>query len=290
LLPDLTRLLLTYPQDPSIFASLSTKLLRPVPFTQTLTLASEGDLILALQSPAPSVNILAIAIIEKASKKSSDTAILSMMKGLVEQLLRTWLSTPHVEVGEKATQALSDLLAVDCDKIGQGLLWKRIFQDRETYGLLFSLCSLETTGTDEGELDERQKSLAQGRLLRVLPRLAVLDFHAISHTAFPDVEERYSLHDGEHGLLFFAGLHMVDKEDMLMHITLIDFYAELLNELSVTEPTFPTMQLLASLLEKAVRSDTTMAKSLEAMATAETSSPELVELLRNLSRYTLVLR
>jgi len=213
-----------------------------------------------------------------------------MMKGLVEQLLRTWLSTPHVEVGEKATQALGDLLAVDCDKTGQGLLWKRIFQDRETYGLLFSLCSLETTGTDDGELDERQKSLAQGRLLRVLPRLAVLDFHAISHTAFPDVEERYSLHDGEHGLLFFAGLHMVDKEDMLMHITLIDFYAELLNELSVTEPTFPTMQLLASLLEKAVRSDTTMAKSLEAMATAETSSPELVELLRNLSRYTLVLR
>lgn len=81
-----------------------------------MTLASEESLIQALQSPAPSANILAMTIIHKAAKSPSDTAILSIMKGVVENLLRTWLSTPHVEVGEKATNALGDLFEVDFDR------------------------------------------------------------------------------------------------------------------------------------------------------------------------------
>ena len=116
LLPNLTKILLTYEQDPTILASLTIKLLRPIKFTQALTLASEDALIQALRSPAPSAAILAITIIEKASRSPSDTAILSIMKGVVGSFIQTWLSTPHVEVGEKATRALGDLLEVDCDR------------------------------------------------------------------------------------------------------------------------------------------------------------------------------
>ncbi|KAF4627470.1 hypothetical protein G7Y89_g10684 [Cudoniella acicularis] len=306
LLPALTQILLTYEKDPTILASLSIKLLQPIQFTQALTLASEDALIQALRSPAPSANILAISVLEKAARSPSDTAILSIMKGVVENFLRVWLSTPHVEVGEKATQALGNMLEVDCDwrssaaidtkmsgmqlasrtPPGQGLLWRRIFQDRDIYQLVFSLCSFQTVGVNEGQLDERQKSLAQARLLRILPRLSALDFHAITQTHFPDVEITYGLQEGQYGLLYFAAVDMVDKEgDMLMHITLIDFFADLLNVISTTELTRPTMDYLASLIKKVATSDTTLYKSLESMALSPESSPELVDLLVKLNQY-----
>jgi len=226
------------------------------------------------------------------------------MKGVVENFLRTWLSTPHVEVGEKATKALGDLLEVDCDRRisagistkmsglqlasgmapGQGLLWRRIFQDREIYDMVFSLLSFDTRGTGAGQLDERQKSLAQARLLRVLPRLAVLDFHTITRSQFPDVEARYG--SDEHGILYFAAVKMVDKqEDMLMHITLIDFFAEFLEMMSMTELTKPTMDYLAALVKKVATTDVTLYKSLEAMAMSPETAPELTDLLVKLNEY-----
>lgn len=243
-----------------------------------------------------------MAIIEKAARSPGDTAILSIMKGVVEEFIRTWLSTPHVEVGEKATKALGDLLDVDCDRRsittkmngleitknrspGQGLLWRRILQDVEIYGLIFELCSFETAGTEVGQLDERQKSLAQARLLRVLPRLSALDFHAVSHTNFPDIERRYELLDGEQGLLWFAATDMVNKaEDMLMHITVIDFFAEFLETMSMTEISQSTMDYLGRLLRKVTATDQTMYKSLEAIAVNPESPPELADLLIRLNQ------
>ena len=302
-LPPLTQILTSYRKDPTILASLAIKLLKPIPFIQILTLASEDSLVQALRSPAPSANILAITVIEKASRSPGDTAILSMMKGVVNSFLRTWLSTSYVEVGEKATRALGDLLEVDCDRRsistrmhgmdlasrhppGQGLLWRRIFQDHEIYEMIFSLCSFETVGAGEDRLDERQKSLAQARLLRVLPRLAALDFNIISHTNFPDVEARYGLQDGEQGMLWFAASAMVNKEeDMLMHITVIDFFAEFLELMSMTEITQPTMDYMAALLKKVTQTDQTLYKSLESIAVNPETSPELSDLLIRLNQY-----
>ncbi|KAH8601642.1 hypothetical protein B0O99DRAFT_500729 [Bisporella sp. PMI_857] len=301
-LPKLVQILSRYGKDPTVLASLTLKLLKPIQFTQALTLASEESIIQTLQSPVPSVNILSIAVIDKASRSPSDTAILSIMKGVVEALIRTWLSTPYVEVGEKATIALGELLAVDCDQRtidrrmngmeitsnrapGQGLLWRRIFQDREIYELIFDLCSSKTTGVEVGQLDERQKSLAQARLLRVLPRLAALDFPTISRSKFPDIEAAYGLEAEEAGLLWFAAAHMVNKEeDMLMHITVIDFFAEFLEAVSFTEISPPTMSYLRKLLRKVTETDQTMYKSLESIATNPESTPELVDLLVRLSQ------
>lgn len=305
LLPVLTQILLSYEKDPTILASLSIKLLKHVTFTQALTLASEDALIQALRSPAPSANLLAITVIHKAARSPSDTAILSIMQGVMLQFVQTWLSTPHVEIGERATQALGDLLEVDCDQRvsaglstkmnglqlssrmppGQGLLWRRIFQDRQIYSQLFDLCSPKNLGTGEGQLDERQKSLAQARLLRVLPRLAALDFKTVTHTKFGAIEQQYGLTRGQEGLLQFASLHMVDKEDLLMHYTLIDFVAEILRSMSLTDLLKSTVDYLAMLMKEVAGDDPTMYQTLEGLALSPETPPELVELLVKLNEY-----
>lgn len=307
LLPVLTQILLSYPKDPAVLASLSLKLLKYVPFTQALTLASEEALILALKSPAPSANLLALTIIHKAIRSPGDTAILSIMQGVVLQYITTWLSTPHVEIGERATQALGDLLEVDCDhrnsaelttKLsglqlssrmppGQGLLWRRVFQDRQIYEKILELCSPKTTGDRDGQLDERQKSLAQGRLLRVLPRLAALDFGAVTHSKFTSIEAEYDLDAGreEEGLLPFAALHMVDKKDMLMHYTLIDFIAELLRSMSMTDLSKSKLDYLANMTKEVAGGDQTMYQTLERLAVSPETPPELAELLAKLNEY-----
>lgn len=224
------------------------------------------------------------------------------MKGLVQAFIHAWLSAPQVEVGEKATKAFGDLLEVDCDRRssagldtkmsglqiasnmppGQGLLWRRIFQDREIYESIFSMCSSSTIGSIQ--LDERQKSLAQARLLRVLPRLAVLDFNSITRTHFPDVERAFEVE--QPGLLYFATVDMIDKEeDILMHITLIDFFAEFLEMMSFTELTKPTIDYIGALMKEVTEEDATLYKSLEAMANNPETAPELVDLLVKLNNY-----
>jgi DNA mismatch repair protein HSM3, N terminal domain len=306
ILPVLIQILTTYQKDPTTLVNLALKLLKPVSFTQALMLASEDSLVQALRSPSPSTNILAISVLEKAARSPGDTAILSIMREVVESFLRTWLSTPHVEVGEKAAKTLGDLLSMDCDlrssaeldskmhglqitsrtPPGQGLLWRRIFHDREIYGALLELCSFKTVGSGDGQLNERQKPLAQARLLRVLPRMAALDFPTVSRTNFPDIERQYEIHEGEQGLLWFAATDMVNKsEDMLMHITVIDFFAELLEVMSLTEITPRTMEYLARLLKKVTATDSTMYKSLESIVLNPESPPELVDLLVRLNQY-----
>lgn len=309
LLPLLTHILSTTPHDPSAAVSLTLKLLGPLSFTHILRLASESSLTLALASPSPAANILALTILQKATSSPSDTAILSIMRGLVAQLVTTWLSSPSVDVGEKATRALGELLEVDAPHRpsgelrvemnggpltlkaappGQGLLWRRLFTDREIYDSVYALCSAGTS-----DLDERQRSLAQGRLLRLLPRLAVLDLDTISRSQFPDVERQYGrsgsgigsgVGETRDGLLSFAALRMVDKTDILMHITLLDFFAELMTVLSESPLSSSQLEYLSALMKHVVRDDTTMLKSLDALAESEESSPELVQLLRRLKQ------
>lgn len=235
-----------------------------------------------------------MTVIEKAAKSPGDAAILSVMNGVVASFLRTWLSSPSVEVGEKATKVLGDLLDVDCNRAraasmnarmngleitvratpGQGLLWRRIFQDRDIYRSIFWLCSHDTTGTGEGQLDERQKSLAQARLLRILPRLAALDFERVTRSEFRD-----------DGILNFAATDMIDQEDILMRLTRMDFFAELLDTISQTEFSAQTIEYLGVLMKEIIEDDPAVYKSLESLALSENSSPELVELLQKLNKY-----
>ncbi|KAI5861498.1 hypothetical protein GGS23DRAFT_606102 [Durotheca rogersii] len=273
LLPKITDILKQYQQDPAILCSLAIKLLAPLGFTQILSIAPEESLIQALRSPAPSANILAMSILEKAARSPSDAAILAMMSNVVAEFVTRWLSAPQVEVGEKGSRVLGDLLDVDCDTRppdglsvngteitvrrppGQGLMWRRIFQDRDIYGLVLSLNSRGPHQNAEGGLSTKQLTLAQGRLLRVLPRLAALNFGAVARTDFADLNQRYAGFEGDGGLLHFATLHMVDREDMLMHLNLIDFLETFLSIQRITPFSTYKMETLTKLLGDATSRD-----------------------------------
>lgn len=282
LLPKITEILKQYQQDPAVLCSLAIKLLGPVSFTQVLSMASEEALIQALRSPAPSAKLLAMAILQKAARSPADAAILAMMNNIISAFLTTWLSAPQVEVGEKGTKVLGDLLDTDCDMQpppagaptsttlngmeiairtkppGQGLMWRRIFHDRDIYGLILSLGSRGPHQNAEGGLSEQQLTLAQGRLLRLLPRLAALNLAAMSRTDFPDLDERYvttGAASSDQGLLHFVALHMIDKEDLLMHLNLIDFFEELVSLQRITPYSTFKMDTLRKLMRDALRGD-----------------------------------
>ncbi|TGO44565.1 hypothetical protein BOTNAR_0794g00020 [Botryotinia narcissicola] len=304
LLPTITQILLTTQQDPTVLASLSVKLLQPITFPQALQLASEDALILALRSPIPAANILAITIIQKATKSPADVVNLSGMRGVVENYIRTWLSSPHVGVGEKATQVLGELLDVDSVRElthitngvgnmdigsqrppGQGALWRRIFQDVEIYELLFSLCSLKTIGKGDGQLDEKQKTLAQARLLRILPHLVTVGFDYLTRPTLSQVDKEYisTQDDGKLGLLYFAAMEMVDKEDLLMHMTLTIFFLELLESLSTVEWFFgPRQTYVAEMIRKAMESDVELRQSIEGVTLSPESTSQTKELISSL--------
>ncbi|KAI9866383.1 MAG: hypothetical protein M1813_001505 [Trichoglossum hirsutum] len=254
LLPQLTSILPLLKQNPEPVTSFIITLLRSVPFTSCLAFTSPASLVEALHSPSSSVNVLALSLLEKAAVNPSDTAIVAGMKEVVSELVTLWLCTPDTEVAEKAARVLGNLLEVDCGTSdtgdidvdmedtdnsgekngrGQGLMWRRIFGDRDIYSLFFSICSLKIAGTGEGQLSKREKTLSQARLLGLLQRLATMDFGTITHSHHPDLEASYGLQSDREGFLDFAAIHMVDtKDDVLMHMTLVDFFAELLKAVS----------------------------------------------------------
>ncbi|KAK2015946.1 hypothetical protein LZ32DRAFT_553561 [Colletotrichum eremochloae] len=300
LLPNLTAILKTTPHDPSPVVSLTIKLLGPVPFTQTLQLADESSLVAALRSPSPSANLLALAILSKAAAAPSDAAILSLMPRVIEELLRRWLCAPQVEVGEKATRVLGDLLDVDCElppppadqgspghelvrrrAPGQGRMWRRIFHDRELFSLVLSLArgqDLDPAPTEPpATLSAHQLSLAQGRILRILPRLAVLNITEVATTPFPDLTS-----STDTGLLQLAALRMVDKSDTLMHLNLVDFFETLLSVMRVADHSHRTMGILKNLVKQAVQDDDTLRTAL--LSLHDRTVPEESEALRTFIR------
>ncbi|POS88263.1 hypothetical protein EPUL_000611 [Erysiphe pulchra] len=302
LLPLLTKILPSYPKNPGILSELTEKLLRSLEFTQVLAVAPEESLLLALQSPFSAAILLGISIISKASLAPSHTAILSNMKPLVHTFIQVWLSSPDVAVGEAATQTLGDLLEMDCDcrktlspclmsrvkdlnigsnlPLGQGLLWRRIFQDQDIYKLLFSLCDLSSCEKDEFRLDRRQISIAQGRLLQLLPRLATLNFQIISQSQFPMIEK---IHIGRpSGILYFAATKMIDKEDLLINMILITFFGHLLSVISKETLSSSNFAFLNTIVNEVASENITLKQSIEATVENPETTPELQELLSRL--------
>jgi hypothetical protein len=133
--------------------------------------------------------------------------------------------------------------------------------------------------------DPRQLSLAQGRVLRILPRLAAINFRAVSHshmTAPTPVHftngsgssnsNGQSADDGSEeqeqqspanpnpprpgeGLLQYAALRMVQKSDTLMHLSLVDFFETLVSLLRVTEHSTLKTETLRAMLGEATAGD-----------------------------------
>ncbi|KAI0164614.1 hypothetical protein GGR57DRAFT_205297 [Xylariaceae sp. FL1272] len=284
LLPKITEILKQYEQDPAVLCSLAIKLLSPLNFTQVLSMASEEALIQALSSPAPSANLLAITILEKATKSPGDTAILAALKNVITSFLTRWLNAPQVEVGEKASRVLGDLLDVDCDTRppqglavsgveiavrrppGQGFMWRRLFHDRDNYDLILSLCTFGPHQNTENGQTSQQVTLSQGRLLRLLPRLAALNLGEVTRTDFPELNERYGHIGGDYGILQFASLQMLDKSDLLMHLSFVDFFETLLSIQRITPFSTYKMETLRQLFRDATESDDILRKNMVYLA------------------------
>ena len=222
-------------QDPTPLTSLIEFLIRPeeVSFTSILSLLVPLDIITALDVGAPpSINLVILKTLAKARMPSEVDSIASMPE-VVYNLVKLWLCTPETAVTQRAHETILHLLLVSISQDeahdSQGdlpdvhLMWRRIFRDKDVYGLIFSTCSLNTPG-DPGSLGKRDRTIAQARLLALLPEI---NLNTIQKTQIAEVEKQYGVK--ENGLLEFAAMHMVDYEqDFLMHITLIDFFAKFL--------------------------------------------------------------
>ncbi|KAH6612901.1 hypothetical protein B0J18DRAFT_494707 [Chaetomium sp. MPI-SDFR-AT-0129] len=326
-LPRLTTLLKQYTQDPTAIVNLTIRFLGPVPFEHVFAMAKPDDLIQALDSPAPAANLLGMTVLHKAAADPDHLPLLSAYPELVAAFLRRWLAAPQVEVGQKGAKALGDLLDIDCPlpppapttrpvdlshtdlslrkAPGHGALWSLLFQDKETYTLLLDLISgrhpetapnSSPTNTNTNSTNNaHQLSLAQGRILRLLPRLAAIDLHAISHSQFTPPAPVYANETNGHtngltngdsphitnntdpntnptedqtphypplvppppntGLLQYVSLHLIQKSDTLMHLSLIDFFETLLALTRISPPSEGKLETLRALVAEAVVGD-----------------------------------
>lgn len=260
---------------PPPLIALTTKLLRPLPFTQALALCQPEYLATALASPEAHINGLALAILEKAADAPSDASILADESGLLAALLERWLVSPAVAVGQQGVRLLGDLLDVDCPLAqplftddqkqaldirlvarrapGHGAVWRRLFGDEALCWHVLQKIETDLLAPDpSSNADEKknkliaaQRSFAQDRLLRLLPRLAILDFAALTHSQAPLGPGGRSV-----SLLEFATLHMVDRHtDPLVHLTWIDYMQKLVGALRVAD----TARLSVDTLRRLVR-------------------------------------
>lgn len=183
LLPSIIAILTNTLHSHVFLTNLATKLIAPISFNSLLTITPPKTLTLALSS-TPFSALIALSILSTATTSPSFVAALSAHSHLVAQPIHTWLSTPSIEVGVRATVLLGALLDTDCptrpvkrntsihsgEEIiyplsgqnisGQGHLWRRLFADLDIYTLLFTLISSSTPTTSTHHLSLHQRYLA----------------------------------------------------------------------------------------------------------------------------------
>ncbi|GLA50537.1 hypothetical protein AnigIFM63604_006831 [Aspergillus niger] len=235
LLIQISQLLPVLQEDPTPLTALGVKATTYLSFADLHSVDPPINFIAGFKAPSEPINLLALSLLRKAGHVASDAAIVAGDPELVSSLVELWLSTSSTAVAQAAFDTIWELLEVDSASPlensghegeeatgGQGLVWRRVFTDKDVYGLLFSLCSLKENGS--GSLSKRDKTVAQGRLMGLLVKAGRLHWDIISKPQVPEVERKYQ----SNGLLHFAACHMVDKDDVLMHMTLINFFHDLL--------------------------------------------------------------
>lgn len=237
LLSQIAVLLPVLREDPTPITTLGIRATAYFTFTDLQSIDPPINLVAGFKAPSPPINLLALSLLAKAGQKHSEAAVVAGDSDLVASLVELWLSTSSGEVAQAALDTLWALLEVDVanhlengeykhtgdeSHTGQGLLWRRVFTDKDVYGLLFGLCSLESDAP--GDLSKRERTLAQGRLMTLLVKAGKLRWDIISTAQVPEIEAKYQ----SSSLLHFTTCHMVQVSDVLMHMTLLNFFRELL--------------------------------------------------------------
>ncbi|KAL1956251.1 hypothetical protein VTO42DRAFT_7511 [Malbranchea cinnamomea] len=239
LLVQIAQLLPVLQEDPTPLTVLAIKAADYLDFSQIQSIQPPIDFLAGIKAPSPPINLLVLSLLKKAGNSASHAAIVAGNQDLIISLVELWLSTPVTEVAQAAFHVLSSLLEIDYpgqpkdeSRVngtesrgggGQGLMWRRMFEDKDVYGLLFDICNLTETSRT-GHIPRRQKTVAQGRLMELVLKAGSLDWLAITKSHFQDVESRV----GSDSLLNFVACHMVEADDVLLHMTLIQFLSDLL--------------------------------------------------------------
>ncbi|KAF1959721.1 hypothetical protein CC80DRAFT_466808 [Byssothecium circinans] len=223
-------------QDPSPLVHFVTKLSEPYRFQDIKDIEFE----VALDLQAAPFHGLILSLLEKATASSSDAQSLANRPAVVGAVVRLWLCTTAAGVATQAEHLLTSLLRASTNepvsvsgeaplhKYGAGPMWRRLFNDRDIVSLYYHYTSLKSTNSPPPQLSKRDKTISQARLLEWLPKVGALDWNAIIAGHGIDVERKAGLAEGQ-GLLHYAALRMVDTEDdILMHMTLINFFRELI--------------------------------------------------------------
>ncbi|OAL00511.1 hypothetical protein IQ06DRAFT_275213 [Phaeosphaeriaceae sp. SRC1lsM3a] len=229
-------------QDPSPLTHFIIKLAEPYHFDDIKDVEFE----IGLDLQAVPFHGLLLTLLGKATANSIDAQALANRPSVMSSVVRLWLCTQDAGIATQAEDLLSSLLEVSKNEpavvpaqdpshtYGNGPMWRRLFSDRDITSLYYHYTSLKKlTSPASPQLSKRDKTIAQARLLSWLPRVGQLDWNALVSPHGIEIEREVGLKDGQ-GLLHYAALKMVDTEDdMLMHMTLINFFSVLITTANV---------------------------------------------------------
>jgi hypothetical protein len=248
------RLLPNLQQDPTPLTRLIEKPVSLIPFEVLQPLIPPDKLQDGLQSPllvtqpVSPVQLLCLAYLMRASQTPSGAAFVATNEPLSKCLFEVWLLDENTEVADRALEVINALLTVDHPQSntligtgmaqGQGLFWRRIFHDPALYTFIFEATrGIETPRDVQGIRTPKQRQgmpgITQGRLFDFISRLAALDWTPMTMTAFHEFEAGfYGLQlTEEGGLLCYAALHMIDKNDILMVALRQELFANLMESI-----------------------------------------------------------
>lgn len=226
--------LLAAGQDPSPLAELIGDLTEDDSlFTFDDVLLLQIDLAQALGGDLPVISNLVLSLLRKAAKERKSVYHVASHPEVIGALMRAWLTTADVKTADVAEGVLMDLLGFENPELGRksihetsGLMWRRIFEDKDIYSLFYTFCSRSTIG-EPGQPNERAKTIAQGRLLSFLVKMSHCP--QIWRPHHPTVEAKFGIKEGG-GLVEFAFVHMVDyPSDMLSSLLLLDSMCQLIS-------------------------------------------------------------
>jgi hypothetical protein len=234
-------------QDPRALTRVLEKAVLLIPFDKLKSHISSDKLEEGLKSPSIPIQLLCLAYLTKASDTPSGASFIAASSPLVQCLVTTWLSVESTEVSERALECIFALLAVDSpgsstvvfaenrtgEAQGQGLMWRRVFQDPQVYSLLFLWTSLKRSNHDlTSKKGAQQVTISQGRLFDFLARISELEWTAITTSNLPQVENEFMGNESQSqpygGLLRYAASDMIDANDFLMEVLRQDFFMKLL--------------------------------------------------------------
>jgi hypothetical protein len=224
-------------QDPTPLIHFIIKLAEPYRFDEI----KDIDFEIGLDLKATPFHSLILTLLDKATTSSTDAQALANRPAVMLAIVRLWLCTQDAGVATQAERLLTSLLQVSKNEpvsidgksslhtYGTGPMWRRLFSDRDISSLYYHYTSLkQLTSPPLPPLNKRDKTISQARLLSWLPQVAAMDWNAVVSSYGLDAETEVGLKEDQ-GLLHYAALKMVDTEDdMLMHMTLLQFYSALI--------------------------------------------------------------